>query len=40
MGLKIYWTNFSKSELHKIFGYYKETASLRTARKVVLEITL
>ncbi|MDP2891072.1 MAG: type II toxin-antitoxin system RelE/ParE family toxin [Bacteroidota bacterium] len=39
MGLKIYWTDFSKSELHQIFDYYKETASLRIARKLVLEIT-
>lgn len=38
MGLKIYWTDFSKSELHKIFDYYRETASLRTARNLVLEI--
>ena len=39
MGLKIYWTDFSKSELHKIFDYYKETASARIAKKLVLEIT-
>lgn len=39
MGLKIYWTDFSKSELHKIFYYHKETASIRIAKKLVLEIT-
>lgn len=39
MGLKIYWTDFSKNELHKIFEYYQETASVRIARKLVLEIT-
>lgn len=39
MGLKIYWTDFSKSELNKIFDYYKETASARIAKKLVLEIT-
>jgi plasmid stabilization system protein ParE len=39
MGLKIYWTDFSKSELHKIFDYYKETVSERIARKLVLGIT-
>lgn len=39
MGLKIYWTDFSKSELHKIFNYYKETASVRIAKKLILEIT-
>lgn len=39
MGLKIYWTDFSKSELHLIFDYYKENASSRIAKKLVLEIT-
>ena len=39
MGLKIYWTDFSKRELHQIFEYYKETASVRIAKKLVLEIT-
>ncbi len=24
MELKIYWTDFSKNELRKIFSYYKE----------------
>lgn len=40
MGLKIYWTDFSKSELHKIFDYYQETVNARIARKLVLKITL
>ena len=40
MGLKIYWTDFSKSELHKIFDYYQKTASLSIARKLALKITL
>lgn len=39
MGLKIYWTAFSKSELHKIFDYYKETGSHRIANRLVFEIT-
>jgi plasmid stabilization system protein ParE len=39
MGLRIYWTDFSKSELHQIFDYHKENASLRIARKLVLKIT-
>ena len=39
MGLKIYWTDFSKSELHKIFDYYQETANA-IAIKLVLKITL
>ncbi len=38
MGLKIYWTDFSKQELHKIFYYYQEKASLKVARKIVLGI--
>jgi toxin ParE1/3/4 len=39
MELKIYWTDFSKRELHQIFDYHKETASIRIARKLVFEIT-
>ena len=39
MGLKIYWTNFSKKELQKIFEYYKENGSLKIARKLVGGIT-
>ena len=38
MELKIYWTDFSKNELQKIFSYYKENASLQVAHKLVLEI--
>lgn len=39
MELKIYWTDFSKSELHLIFDYYKERVSIKIARKLVLGIT-
>jgi len=39
MALKIYWTDFSKGELRLIFNYYKEKASLKIARKLVLELT-
>lgn len=35
MELKIYWTDFAKSELKTIFEYYKENASLTVARKIV-----
>lgn len=28
MELKIYWTDFAKTELKKIFDYYKKEASL------------
>ncbi len=35
MELKIYWTNFAKSELQNIFEYYKVNASLSVARNLV-----
>lgn len=35
MELKIYWTDFAKSELKNIFEYYKENASLTVARKII-----
>jgi len=38
MELKIYWTDFSKTELQKIFYYYKETTSLTIAKKLILGI--
>ena len=41
MELKIFWTDFAKSELRKNFEYLKENASDRVAknenRKIVLE---
>ncbi len=39
MDLEIYWTDFSKKELKNIFDYYKQKASLKVARKLVLGIT-
>ena len=39
MELKIYWTDFSKNELQKIFSYYKENANLRIAKSLILGIT-
>jgi plasmid stabilization system protein ParE len=39
MELKIYWTDFAKKELQKIFNYYKENASLNVARNIVIGIT-
>ena len=39
MELKIYWTEFSKYELQKIFSYYKENASLRVAKSLISGIT-
>ena len=38
MDLKIYWTDFSKNELRKIFSYYKEKASLIIATNLILGI--
>ncbi len=38
MELKIYWTDFAKSELNRIFEYYKLKASVNIARKIVKEI--
>ncbi|OYU82658.1 MAG: plasmid stabilization protein [Flavobacterium sp. BFFFF2] len=39
MELEVYWTNFSKKELKKIFNYYKENASLNVAKNLVIGIT-
>jgi len=39
MELKIIWTDFSKIELKKIFKFYKKTAGVHTAKKIVSEIT-
>ena len=39
MGMKIFWTDFSKNELRNIFNYHKEIASLKIARKLVTSIT-
>ena len=36
--MRIYWTDFSKAELQNIFHYYKEKASLRVAKELVLGI--
>ena len=39
MGLKIYWTDFSKQELKEIYKYYKEKASSTVAKNLVIGIT-
>lgn len=39
MELKIYWTDFAKKELRKIFDYYKEIAGINVARNVASGIT-
>jgi len=38
MDLEIFWTEFAKNELRKIFDYHKEKASLAIARKIVNDI--
>ncbi len=38
MEITIFWTDFSKIELQKIFSYYKENANLKVAKKLVLGI--
>jgi plasmid stabilization system protein ParE len=38
MELIIYWTDFAKNELKNIFNYHKEKASLKIARKIILNI--
>lgn len=35
MELKLFWTDFSRNELRKIFEYYKERAGNRIAKKLV-----
>lgn len=38
MGMKIFWTNFAKSELKSIFDYYHKEVSLPVADRVVTGI--
>ena len=40
MALIIYWTNFAKNELKKIFNFYKDETSLKVATKLTTEIAL
>ena len=37
--MKVFWTDFAKNELHKIFEYHRDIASLRIAKKLVSGIT-
>lgn len=34
MGLIIYWTHFSETELQNIFSYYQEKANIRVATEI------
>jgi plasmid stabilization system protein ParE len=38
MALNVYWTDFAKGELKKIFDYYKEHANNTIAKQIVKEI--
>jgi plasmid stabilization system protein ParE len=38
MELKIFWTDFSKKQLRKIFAFYHENVSLRIAQKLTIGI--
>ncbi|SKC07717.1 Plasmid stabilization system protein ParE [Soonwooa buanensis] len=35
MAIKIFWTDFSKKELRKIFKHYKDIANLNVAKNLV-----
>jgi|SRR5699024_2725871 len=38
MEIGIYWTDFAKKELNKIFDYYHQKVNLKLARKLVTQI--
>lgn len=38
MELSLFWTEFAKSELEKIFQYYKKRASAAIAKKLIIAI--
>ena len=38
MGLKVYWTDFSKCELKNIFDFHKEKVSLKIAKQIAKQI--
>jgi plasmid stabilization system protein ParE len=38
MGLRVYWTEFAKNELIKIFVYHNEKVSLNIARQITAQI--
>lgn len=40
MELKVFWTDFAKSELKNIFDYHKEKVSGKIARQIVEQIVL
>ena len=36
--MRIIWTEFAKNELHNIFDYHRQEASLKVARKITTAI--
>ena len=38
MEIEIYWTDFAKKELNKIFDYYHQKVNLKLARKLTIQI--
>lgn len=38
MEVEIYWTDFAKKELNKIFDYYHQKVNLKLARKLTTQI--
>lgn len=40
MEIEIYWTDFVKTELNKIFDYYHQRVNLKLARKLTTQIVL
>jgi plasmid stabilization system protein ParE len=40
MALKIYWSDFSKSQLQSIFDFYKKEAGARISRKLIQAIVV
>lgn len=39
MELNIFWTQLAENKLQDIFDYYKFKAGLKTARKIISQIT-
>lgn len=40
MELKVFWTDFAKSELKNIFDYHKEKVSVKIAKQIVEQIVV
>lgn len=38
MGMKLYWTEFSKKELKTIFNFYKDKVNIVTSKKIIENI--